>query len=104
MATDADNLREQLALTGLSYADWEGEALDLERAADAAEGGRYVDRRHLQRAGELVSQIDSELGMLEEIAQDARGEMVAQILGVRDRLEALSRRIREAARRMHGLI
>jgi len=103
--SDNDNeVRRRLELTGVSYADWEKEAAALRSAADSAEIGRFVDGRHLTRAGEIAAEIDDEIAGLDDLARSAAGEALGQILGVRDRLAALVRDIRESARLMHGML
>ena len=99
-----DEIRRRLDLTGVSYADWEKEAAALRNAADSAEIGRYVDGRHLTRAGEIAAEIDEEIVGLDEMALSASGEALGQIMGVRDRLAALVKDIRESARLMHGML
>ena len=96
-------LRQQLVLTGLSYADWELEAIRLLQAAEGSTVGGFVDANNLVRAGEIADAIDEELAMLDQISAGVRGEVGGQVSGVRDRLVALRDRIRAAARRLHGL-
>ena len=98
-----DDLRRRLALTGLSYADWEQESVELRRAADLATIGGFVDGKHLVRAGEIVEVINAEIAMLDELAPSVAGEVAGQLAGVRDRLTALRTSIQEAARQMHGM-
>jgi hypothetical protein len=98
-----ETVRRQLELVGLSYADWEIEAASLRRAADASAAGGLVDGQHLVRSGELVALIQAEIAMLDEVEAHASGELAGQIDGVRNRLKALSARILEASRKMHGL-
>lgn len=98
------DIRQQLELTGLSYADWELESEALRRAADASAHTGFIDGHHLVRAGEIAEAIDAELVMLDEVAAGlGTGELAQQVQGIRDRLVALRDEIRRAARKMHGL-
>ena len=105
MEDDPDSdLRQQLELTGLSYADWERDSEELRRAADGSARGGFVDGAHLVRAGEIAAAINDEVAMLDEISETIVSEEVAgQVKGVRDRLVALRDAIQQAARKMHGL-
>jgi hypothetical protein len=105
MEDDPDSdLRQQLELTGVSYADWERESQELRSAADGSARGGFVDGAHLTRAGEIVSSIKEELAMLNEVGQTITSQEVAgQVEGIRSRLVALRDEIRQAARKMHGL-
>ncbi len=102
-SNDGTALRQQLELTGLSYADWELEAAALRRAADGSAAGGFIDGQHLVRSGELIMLIEAELAMLDEVGARATGETASQLDGVRSRLKALAASILEASRKMHGL-
>lgn len=95
-----DDVRQQLELTGLAYADWDRESAELRRVADRAALSGLVDRDHLQRAAEMATAIDSEIRMLDRLNSGVDDEIAQQIHGIRDRLSAVLEGVREAERKL----
>jgi predicted alpha/beta hydrolase len=95
-----DDVRQQLELTGLAYADWEKESADLRRITDRSALSGFVDRDHLQRAAEMAAAIEAEMRMLDGLGAGVDDETAQQIRGIRDRLGALLEGLREAERKL----
>lgn len=95
-----DDVRQQLELTGLAYADWDREAAELRRLTDRSALSGLVDREHLHRAAEMAVAIEAEIRMLDGLGAGVDDETGQQIRGIRDRLGALLEGLREAERKL----
>lgn len=103
MADDRhDEIRQQLELTGLAYADWEKQSVELRRLADRAASSGLVDSNRLQQAAKMAAAIAGEIRMLDGLGTEVDDETAQQIHGTRDRLAALLAGVREAERRLQA--
>jgi len=100
---DTSDVRMMMELTGLSYADWEKDALRLQRAADRSAASGLLDNQHLGRAAEIEASIDDEIAIVDDIGSMVDAETAGQLGTIRTKLWALRERIHGALQKMSGL-
>jgi hypothetical protein len=97
------DLRLQMELTGLSYADWEREAIRLQHVAERSAATGFLDTQHLGRAEQIDEAIADEIEVVEDVTPLMDEESAGQLAGIRDRLAALRQRVHDVTLRMRRL-